>query len=56
MISFIIGGVFLAGGIAAAFTIPAPGWFITVDLVAAYIPMAWIGIWLGERALGKESV
>ncbi len=56
MISFIIGGVFLAGGIAAAFTIPAPGWFITVDLVAAYIPMAWIGIWLGERALGKESM
>jgi len=24
------------------------------NLSAAYIPMAWIGVWLGERALGKE--
>jgi hypothetical protein len=38
-----IGIFFLAGGIANAFMLPAPYWFITVDLIAAYIPMGWIG-------------
>jgi hypothetical protein len=38
-----IGGLFLLGGIAASFMIPAPGWFIALDLVLAYLPMAWIG-------------
>lgn len=37
-----IGGFFLLGGIAAATMIPAPTWFIVVDLLFAYIPMAWI--------------
>lgn len=39
----IIGVVFLCGGIAAALMIPAPMWFILVDLVFAYTPMAWLG-------------
>ena len=34
---------FLIGGIASAFMLPAPTWFIVLDLVFAYIPMAWIG-------------
>jgi hypothetical protein len=38
--SLIIGTVFLLGGIAACFMIPAPVWFIAADLVLAYIPMA----------------
>ncbi len=37
-----IGAVFLCGGIMASFMIPAPAWFIALDLVAAYIPMAWL--------------
>lgn len=37
-----IGCVFLLGGIAAAFMIPAPLWFIVTDVVLAYIPMAWL--------------
>jgi hypothetical protein len=37
-----IGVFFLLGGIAAAFVIPAPTWFIIFDLVLAYIPMAWV--------------
>jgi hypothetical protein len=37
-----IGGFFLLGGIAAATMIPAPTWFIVVDLLFAYIPMAWL--------------
>jgi hypothetical protein len=29
--------------------IPAPTWFIALDLLAAYIPMAWLGIQIGTR-------
>ena len=38
-----IGVFFLVGGIAMVQMIPAPGWFVALDLIAAYIPMAWIG-------------
>lgn len=38
-----IGAFFLAGGIANTFMIPAPTWFIAVDLIAAYLPMGWLG-------------
>jgi hypothetical protein len=37
-----IGAFFLVGGITASFMIPAPAWFIAVDLILAYIPMAWL--------------
>jgi hypothetical protein len=47
--AYAIGVVFLAGGIAACFMIPAPVWFMIVDLAAAYIPMAWLGAQLGHR-------
>ena len=42
-LALVVGVVFLAGGIMAATMIPAPAWFIALDLVAAYVPMAWIG-------------
>ena len=48
-IAFAIGVVFLCGGVAASFMIPAPAWFIALDLLAAYIPMAWLGIRLGRQ-------
>lgn len=47
--SYAIGVVNLCGGIAASFMIPAPIWFIVIDLVAAYLPMAWISIQIGQR-------
>jgi hypothetical protein len=50
--AYIIGAFFLAGGIAATFMIPAPIWFIILDLAAAYIPMAWIGTQLGRGIIG----
>ncbi len=56
IISYGIGVAFLMGGIAASFMIPAPQWFIALDLVAAYIPMAWIGQHLGQRIKGRDSV
>ncbi len=38
-----IGVVFLLGGISMVLMLPAPIWFNVVDLVGAYIPMAWLG-------------
>lgn len=43
-----IGGTFLVGGIAASTMIPAPTWFIALDLIAAYLPMAWLAARLAE--------
>ena len=45
-----VGLFFLLGGIASAFSIPAPTWFVVVDIVAAYLPMGWLG---GKLAIGK---
>jgi len=61
-IAWAIGAVFLAGGIAASFMIPAPAWFIALDLLVAYLPMAWLGIRIGrsvrqgsEGAAGRDA-
>ncbi len=53
-LAYAIGAVFLCGGIAASFMIPAPKWFIALDLVAAYLPMAWVGIRIGS-SLSRSS-
>ncbi len=42
-----LGVVFLLGGIAAVIMLPAPLWYDVIDLLFAYIPMAWIGAKLG---------
>lgn len=39
-----IGAAFMVGGIIYSFLLPAPSWFIVLDLVCAYIPMAWLGL------------
>jgi len=51
--AYVIGVLNLAGGIAASFMIPAPTWFIALDLLVAYLPMAWLAIKLG-RTLRPE--
>ena len=50
-IALAIGVVFLFGGVAASFMIPAPAWFIALDLLLAYIPMAWLATRLGAQLL-----
>lgn len=45
--ALVIGIVHLLGGIAASLMIPAPAWFIALDLIVAYIPMAGLGGKLG---------
>jgi hypothetical protein len=49
VLAYCIGALFLCGGIAASFMIPAPGWFVALDLVAAYLPMAWLAARIGGR-------
>lgn len=41
--SLAIGGLFLIGGIMVNVMLPGPTWFAVLDIVVAYIPMAWIG-------------
>lgn len=42
-IAIILGVLFLAGGIAANIMIPAPMWYRLIDLLFAYVPMAFLG-------------
>lgn len=46
-----IGVFFLAGGIATIFMLPSPTWFTVLDLVGAYIPMAFLAEKLVEIKL-----
>ncbi|MFH1052049.1 MAG: hypothetical protein V1779_14100 [bacterium] len=43
LFAMIIGLFFLAGGITNIFILPSPIAFTIIDLVFAYIPMAWLG-------------
>jgi hypothetical protein len=45
----IIGGVFTLGGIAAIAMIGGPIWFMIVDLLFAYFPMAFLGLWIAKK-------
>ena len=47
--SFLVGLLFLAGGIANVAMLPSPSWFAAVDLLFAYIPAAWLGYLLGSK-------
>lgn len=47
--AWVIGVLFLCGGIAASVMIPAPAWFKVGDVLLAYLPMAWLAIWIGTR-------
>ena len=50
-----IGVFFLAGGIANVFMLPSPIWFTVLDIVLAYIPMAWLGGTLAMRNVKTVS-
>ena len=41
--AFAIGALFLLGGISVNLMLPGPIWFEALDLLLAYIPMAFIG-------------
>jgi len=48
-IGLLIGVFFLVGGMANIVMLPSPPWFTVVDLVFAYLPMAYIGATLSRK-------
>jgi hypothetical protein len=50
-----IGVLFLLGGIASVFMLPAPLWFTAVDLGLAYLPATWLGHRLATRVAPNNS-
>ena len=48
-LALVIGFFFLAGGVASVMMLPSPTWFAALDVVVAYIPMAYLGGKLGKR-------
>jgi hypothetical protein len=52
--AIIVGVFFLLGGGMNVAAIPAPMWFNVVDMVLAYLPMAWLGWWLAGRVGRKK--
>lgn len=42
-LALIVGGVFLVGGVVNVLMLPSPIWFNILDLIGAYIPMAYVG-------------
>lgn len=50
-----IGAFFLCGGVVASFMIPAPTWFIALDLSAAYLAMAWLAVQIGARTQQRNK-
>jgi hypothetical protein len=53
--AYVVGGLFLLGGIANVVMLPAPVWFSVVDLVLAYLPAAWLGQALAARVGARSS-
>ena len=47
--AYVIGALFLFGGIANILLLPSPLWYTLVDLLLAYLPMAYLGIKLAKR-------
>lgn len=48
-----IGIFFLIGGIMVNFMLPGPTWFWVLDILVAYIPMAWIGTKIAKKITTK---
>lgn len=49
LFAMLVGLLFFTGGVANILMLPSPVWFTVLDLVGAYIPMAWLGARLGGR-------
>lgn len=49
--AMVIGCLFLIGGVINVILLPSPVWFAILDVVGAYIPMAYLG---GKLAIKKK--
>ncbi|WP_020402415.1 hypothetical protein [Gracilimonas tropica] len=47
--AFPVGLFFLLGGVSNVVMLPSPLWFSIVDLVGAYLPMAYLGVLLASK-------
>lgn len=54
--AFVIGGLFLLGGIAVNYMIPGPAWFTALDILLAYLPMAWLGGKIAAAFQGTKAL
>lgn len=52
---YIVGVLFLVGGITNVVMLPAPMWFNVVDLLFAYLPAAWLGQMLAGRLIARRA-
>ncbi len=48
LFAMIIGVFFLAGGVGNIMILPSPLWFTLVDLIGAYLPMAFLAVWIAK--------
>ena len=51
-LGLIIGAFFLIGGIMMVVQLPSPMWFNILDLLAAYLPMGYLGV---KLAMGNSQ-
>jgi hypothetical protein len=51
-VSLGVGALFMLGGLTMIMMIGGPGWFTALDLLVAYLPMAYLG---GTIAVGKRK-
>tara|TARA_B100000427_G_C15251921_1_gene482582 strand:- start:275 stop:664 length:390 start_codon:yes stop_codon:yes gene_type:complete len=49
-----IGIWFLLGGVMMVSIMPAPIWFIILDLTVSYIPMGWLGWFIAKRSQSND--
>jgi len=49
LFAFVIGGLFFIGGLMNVMMLPSPLWYTLVDLLLAYMPMAWLGARMAKR-------
>lgn len=55
-LAYVIGVFFFCGGMVASFMIPAPFWFIALDLLIAYVPMAWLATRIGSSIQQGKAI
>jgi hypothetical protein len=48
LFAMIIGVFFLVGGVGNIMILPSPLWFTLVDLIGAYLPMAFLAAWIAK--------
>ena len=53
--AWVVGVLFLCGGIGNVVMLGGPVWFTVVDLLLAYLPMAWLGQTLATRLRARKS-